>query len=111
MDGYIRRWMAVFFAILVASSLVVTPVLASAPDRTTDVELQRGSTSDVSGAAHPMAFGPPDRGDGPPGHDRGDLGEPVDVPELAANTSIETNERDDEASTAAGERSTVEQEF
>ncbi|QCC54365.1 hypothetical protein [Natronorubrum bangense] len=71
-----------------ATSMIAMPALAAGPSAGTVNERSTGVT--IQGDGPPgHGDGPPGQnGGGPPGHDRGDAN--VTVPELEANTSIET---------------------
>ncbi|MHC3439935.1 vWA domain-containing protein [Natrialbaceae archaeon A-gly3] len=120
---------AVFFAVLMATSMIAMPALAAGPGGDATNNRQNSATAQMpvgsgqaDGPPGQTGGGPPGHADdeppeqnernGPPGHDRGDVN--VTVPELEANTSIEAllnaterlNELDLEneaASTAANE--------
>lgn len=79
-----ERWVAVFFAVLMATSLVAVPALASGPN---------GGSSDGQLASipdHANGGGPPDKSNagGPPGHDRGESAN-VTIPDVEANSTVE----------------------
>ncbi|MGM0387395.1 MAG: VWA domain-containing protein [Natrinema limicola] len=96
---------AIIFAVLMATSLIAMPALASEPSATTGNERVASVTAQTGNGPAP-AIGPPGQngggppvqndggpprhsdGGGPPGHNRGDVN--VTVPALEENTSLET---------------------
>ncbi|TYL39486.1 VWA domain-containing protein [Natronococcus pandeyae] len=110
MDDSRRTFIAIFFAVLMATSMIAMPALAAGPSAGTVNERSTGVT--IQGDGPPgHGDGPPEQnGGGPPGHDRGDAN--VTVPELEANTSIETavnaTERLGELDLETGENETDE---
>ncbi|SDL00581.1 vWA domain-containing protein [Natronorubrum texcoconense] len=114
-----QELVAICFAVLMATSMIAMPALATGPSATTVNDRSNGLLGQADGPpGHgdgppgQNGGGPPGNGDGPPGHDRGDAN--VTVTELESNTSIEAvvnaTERlgdldleDEAASTAANE--------
>ncbi|WP_265109403.1 vWA domain-containing protein [Halosolutus halophilus] len=89
-----ERLGAVLFAVLMATSLVAMPALASGPsasaadERTTAFAAQTGGSPGADdGPPGRSGGGPPGQDGGPPGHDRGDAN--VTIPDLEANTTLE----------------------
>lgn len=80
---------AVFFVVMIATSLVAMPALANGPSATTENERSAGFAAQSEYALGSNSGGPPGKnGGGPPGHDRGDG--TVTVPELEENTTVES---------------------
>lgn len=111
-----ERLSAVFFTVLLATSLVAMPALASGPSASAADEqrspfaVQPGSSPGPDDGSLGQKGGGPPGQDGPPGRDRGDAN--VTIPTLEENTTLETilaaTERleeldieDDDAATAA----------
>ncbi|NUC74033.1 VWA domain-containing protein [Haloterrigena sp. SYSU A558-1] len=89
-----ERLGAVFFAVLLATSLVAMPALASGPSASAADEqrspfaVQPGNSPGPNDGSLGQKGGGPPGQDGPPGHDRGDAN--VTVPNLEENTTLET---------------------
>lgn len=82
-----ERLGAVFFAVLMVTSLVAMPALASGPSASAAGE-RTDAFAVQTGASLGPDDGPPGRnGGGPPGHDRGDAN--VTIPDLEENTTLE----------------------
>ncbi|ADB58937.1 von Willebrand factor type A [Haloterrigena turkmenica DSM 5511] len=81
-----ERVVAVFFAVLMVTSAIAMPALASGPSATAANERSASVAAHPGNGPAPNA-GPPGQNGGPPGHDRGDAN--VTIPDLEENTSVD----------------------